>query len=505
MDTSELKRLDVADNLGINARIGLWIRGSPRRVPLLYLAFLTLAEAITTLWEPRLGLALHGVCLVSLILHASLFSHGREQHFLLGLSLSPLIRLLSLTLPLSKYPYVYWYMVIGLPLFLATLILIRVTGLTNQKVGISLRKLFWQILIGSTGILLGYLEYLILHPEPLISEFRIDLIIIPALILLTFTGFLEELVFRGVFQFLTVRILGRWGLFYSALVFAVLHLGYRSVLDMVFVFVIALFFGLVVQRTGSILGVTLSHGITNIVLFLILPFFVNIPSIQPETQEIKSTSTPQVRTTPIIPLYSQGKERPTATEDSPLFIPLTETPLPSLTSIETIPTSTWTTSPLHTSTPTLQTCIPPAGWVIYTVQLGDTLFSISLIVGVNVAKLQEANCLGTSTSIWVGQQIYIPYAIVITKTSTITPVPSLTSTNTPIPSPSPSNTAVFHATETSTPTDVTIPTATATPTATSTSTVTAVPTSTPTSTKTPGPSGTPTPTWTDVPIDTPVR
>ena len=46
-----------------------------------------------------------------------------------------------------------------------------------------------------------------------------------------------------------------------------------AILDIVFVFVVALFFGWIVKKTGSLFGVILSHGITNIVLFVIAPFF----------------------------------------------------------------------------------------------------------------------------------------------------------------------------------------------------------------------------------------
>jgi len=38
--------------------------------------------------------------------------------------------------------------------------------------------------------------------------------------------------------------------------------------------VVALFFGYSVHKTGSILGVTLSHGLTNIGLFLVFPFLL---------------------------------------------------------------------------------------------------------------------------------------------------------------------------------------------------------------------------------------
>jgi membrane protease YdiL (CAAX protease family) len=63
-----------------------------------------------------------------------------------------------------------------------------------------------------------------------------------------------------------------WGILYVAALFAVLHFGYRSVLDVLFVFGVGGLFGWIVARTGSLVGVTLAHGLTNIMLFLVMPF-----------------------------------------------------------------------------------------------------------------------------------------------------------------------------------------------------------------------------------------
>jgi len=68
------------------------------------------------------------------------------------------------------------------------------------------------------------------------------------------------------------NFLGRSGLLYVSLIFAILHIGYRSAADFLFVLAIALLYGWVVRRTGSIIGVSVSHGITNITLFLVIPF-----------------------------------------------------------------------------------------------------------------------------------------------------------------------------------------------------------------------------------------
>ena len=37
-------------------------------------------------------------------------------------------------------------------------------------------------------------------------------------------------------------------------------------------FVVAIFFGWIVAKTNSLLGVTLAHGLTNIMLFMVMPY-----------------------------------------------------------------------------------------------------------------------------------------------------------------------------------------------------------------------------------------
>ena len=122
------------------------------------------------------------------------------------------------------------------------------------------------------GIGIGWLEYLILTPAPLSTALTLQAIWLPALILLLCTGFLEELLFRGLLQSAAIPVIGRWpALIFISALFAVLHIGYASVPDVLFVFAVGLSFALVVDRTRSILGVTLAHAIANISLYLIFP------------------------------------------------------------------------------------------------------------------------------------------------------------------------------------------------------------------------------------------
>lgn len=98
--------------------------------------------------------------------------------------------------------------------------------------------------------------------------------------LLLSTGVVEELIFRGVLQKAAVEAFSGWGIVYVSYIFAILHVGWvraespLALLDIVYVFMVALFFGGVVKKTGLLQRVTLSHGITNIVLFIVAPFLL---------------------------------------------------------------------------------------------------------------------------------------------------------------------------------------------------------------------------------------
>jgi membrane protease YdiL (CAAX protease family) len=241
-----------------------------------YLAAMAVAEVLTALIEPRVGLVLHGVLLVTLLINTALLWRHPGHKLLLSLAFAPLIRLLSLSMPLAGFPRVYWYFIISVPLFAATLVGLRTLGFSRQEVGLTAKALPLQAVVGLTGLSLGYVEYYILKPSPLAQRLAWGDLWLPGLILLLSTGFVEELVFRGMMQQAVTKALGVvWGVTYVAALFAVLHVGHLSFLDVAFVFVVALFFGLVKAHTGSIVGVTLAHGLTNILLFLTLPLGVN--------------------------------------------------------------------------------------------------------------------------------------------------------------------------------------------------------------------------------------
>lgn len=303
-----------------------------------YLSLITLAEILTSIIHTMaLGLVFHGSVLLMLVVQSAVVVSRREQRLFLTLAFAPLIRMVSLSIPLQNLPQVYWYMLIGIPLFIAAFLMMRYADFSLQEVGLTLKRWPSQLLIGLLGIGLGYLEYLILRPQPLVSELTLTALWLPALILLIFTGLLEEYIFRGLMQRAFIPLFGTVaGVLYVSLIFSVLHFGYKSALDAIFVFWAAVIFSAITLYTGSILGVTLAHGLTNITLFLVFPIILASPL--PVGDPVRSVSpTPIVETTP--------------TPFQPIILDITPSVTPSAQAIEVFPS---TATPSATPSPTGQ-------------------------------------------------------------------------------------------------------------------------------------------------------
>jgi hypothetical protein len=206
---------------------------------------------------------------------ASMKKEDDFSNFLKCLTLAPLIRILSTAMPIATLEQIFWYAIINAPLLVVAYLIVRAQGLGLKSVGIRMGNPATQLAVGCSGILLGVMDYSLLRPSPLIASLDPAALILPALILLIFTGFSEELVFRGIIQKNAEKMMGGFnGLVLTSALFAAMHIGWKSFPDLIFVFGVGMFFGYVYQKTGSLMGITLAHGITNITMFLIAPFIL---------------------------------------------------------------------------------------------------------------------------------------------------------------------------------------------------------------------------------------
>jgi len=366
---------------------------------LLYALAVAAAELATTFTDARWGLTMHIALLTVLLVQASLTTQQSSQRLFLTLSLAPLIRVLSLTMPLEDVDLVYWYAIVAVPLLLTAAIVAINLKLSREDVGLTLRALPLQGLIALTGLGFGVAEYFILRPEPLIDELSWRSAALPALILLVGTGFNEEFVFRGVMQSACRPALGKLSVLYVAVVFAILHLGYKSVIDVAFVFAVGLLFGWLVARTRSLLGVTLSHGITNIALYLVVPFLGIAAVATPATSVQNVEELTQDFSREVQHLQAL---RPTSGRALILLSPTaTMTPRPTATA-----TPVATPSPAPSPPPPPPTEAPAQE--TYTVQPGDSLADIAALYSTTVEELLRLNDLPEPNLLHSGQTIVVP-------------------------------------------------------------------------------------------------
>ena len=195
-----------------------------------------------------------------------------------------------------------------------------------------------------------------------------------------------------------------------------------------------------------------------------------------------------------LPLVPDSPEStPTSPPRSPTPQATSSSPLPSsqATSSSPLPGSPSPTLP-SSPAPEASSCGPPAGWVQYTVQSGDSLYGLSVAVGASLDQLRDANCLVVGGLIYTGQRLYLPRLPVATAT------PSRTPTHLPDPTepPPPTVTEPPAPTATEAPPTATQPPPTEPPPTEPPPTETALPepTATPPPTRMPTPTFAPTPT-----------
>lgn len=246
---------------------------------IVYMLLFLGAEMATDFFSLAVGLISYTTILTIIIVHSTVVigKESPKSKLILALSLVPLVRMLSLFMPFTQFAPVYWYIIIYPPLFIAGWVARRRLNYKSSNVGLVVYNLPLQLLISLSGFVFGVLEYLVLRPSaPLVSNLTFNHVALAFISLGAGTGLVEEFIFRGIIQKASLDAMNEWGLYYTAFLFAILHLIHNSIMDVVLVFAIGLFFGWIVKKTGSLLGVILSHTITNYMLFVILPYFVNL-------------------------------------------------------------------------------------------------------------------------------------------------------------------------------------------------------------------------------------
>ncbi|MDQ3865330.1 MAG: CPBP family intramembrane metalloprotease [Actinomycetota bacterium] len=256
---------------------------SLKRLASVYLAGIVVAEISVAFFDLTAGVLLHAL-LVLMLLNHYLFARvslradpgsegrrGEPADVLLVLPLVSLLRIVSVTVVLEEVPEIYQYAVAGTPVLLSAVAASR--SVRGASIARRLRSWSWrtQLPIAVSGVPLGYLGFVLARPESAFAHVTPANALLGAAILVVFTGFAEEIVFRGLLQDALTAVFGAGGLLASSALFAAAYLGAGPAGYVVFAACLGLAFAWLVRRTGSLLGVSIAHGLLNVGLILVWP------------------------------------------------------------------------------------------------------------------------------------------------------------------------------------------------------------------------------------------
>ena len=125
------------------------------------------------------------------------------------------------------------------------------------------------------GAVLGTMEYFILRPAPAFPTFEVKYLLRDMIYMFLFVGLGEELLFRGLLQIDLMKVFGvKGGLILASLMFAIMHLTWRSLPELGFVFIAGLILGFLYWKTKNLVLPIIIHGINNVMLVAVLPYIL---------------------------------------------------------------------------------------------------------------------------------------------------------------------------------------------------------------------------------------
>jgi hypothetical protein len=239
-----------------------------------YVAALAVAELALVQGGLLVGAACHAVLLIVLLAHHLVAPITPYHSLLVGLALLPIVRLVSLTVPILGIPYLIWHVMVAIPIVVATLLAIHSEQIEPRLMGIGARlDAGVQLAVAAVGIPLGLLAWLALRPRPVISGVDAHQVAVASVVGVLFVAVVEEVVFRGVLQGVALRALGSsvGAVAVSALAYASMSIPSGSPGFILVMLGAAAFFGWIVEVTGSLWGVIGAHALLTVGMLVVWP------------------------------------------------------------------------------------------------------------------------------------------------------------------------------------------------------------------------------------------
>jgi membrane protease YdiL (CAAX protease family) len=233
------------------------------------------AELIFTYINITIGVILYLLLFFSLLIGTS-FQQNVSAYLNLALSQIPLMRITSVSIPLTGIPEIVRMTSVSVPLLLAGIFCAKASGLTSVEIRFGFRILRWQFLTTFLGLPLGFAGFFLIRPDRIVAAKRPEELIMWFLVFMLCTGFLEEFIFRGVLLGSALKLFGKQkAIFFASLLYAVLTISGQSLLNSAFAFFVSVLFCKLFIRQQSLLEISFAHGLMNCMIYIICPMIFN--------------------------------------------------------------------------------------------------------------------------------------------------------------------------------------------------------------------------------------
>jgi membrane protease YdiL (CAAX protease family) len=219
-----------------------------------------------------IGVIIYLTILISLLITALMMCQEPYYPLFPALTLIPLIRIISVSLPLTGLTEAFGIVVVSVPLFITGVMVAKIVSITPTAMGFKICILHKQLLIALSGLPLGFIKFYIIQPDIKNISIAPVEILMWVIALIICVGLLEEFLFRGILFNVANKFLGyNKAMYFTSLLYAALTISSKSLLNVIYAFFISILFCRIFIWKESIVGISLAHGIINITFYLICP------------------------------------------------------------------------------------------------------------------------------------------------------------------------------------------------------------------------------------------
>lgn len=241
--------------------------GAPRSTTNWFLVYGSLfiqAETILVLVNVAAGIGLQAALLIVIASHNAFARLPRDPQ-LLVLALLPLIRLLSIAMPIPDATPIAAYALVGAPALIGAVLTARAIGLSPAQLGLRRpASLVAPALIAAIGLPLGLVARAVGGLSPMAIGDVHPLLFIAVVV--PFVVLLEELVFRGLLQRVATTHSRLLGIVAPGILYAGMYFGSGSAATVVFMGLTGTLFSWVVSRSGFLWSVLGAHLIVRLLV-----------------------------------------------------------------------------------------------------------------------------------------------------------------------------------------------------------------------------------------------